>query len=244
MTVPKWNDERTAQLNDLVGDESPVSKATVERAAAELNTSTRSVASKLRKLGVEVERAGDAPRAFSEEDAAELEDFVRSNSGALTYGEIAQQFGGGRYTAKQIQGKILSMQLTAEVAPTPKAETQKTYTEEEEARVLEMIRGGSFVEDIAAELGRTVPSIRGKALSLFRAGEIDTMPKQREVKGQAPDAFEALGDVSSLTVAEIASRLGKNERGVKTMLTRRGVACADYDGAARRAKAEQAKANA
>lgn len=240
MGIPKWTDERTSQLNELVGDESPVSKATVTQVAEEMGTTPRSVASKLRKLGFEVERAGEAPRAFSDEEAETLRSFVEDHRGELTYGQIAEQFGDGHFTAKQIQGKILSMELTDAVAPTPKPESQKTYSDEEEARVLEMIQGGSFVEDIAAELGRPVPSIRGKALSLFRAGQIESMPKQRDVKGEAPDALEALGDVSGLTVTEIAEKLGKTERGVKTMLTRRGITAADYDGAARREKAHAA----
>jgi predicted transcriptional regulator len=239
-TLPKWTDERTAQLNELVGGESPVTKATVSRIADEMGTSTRSVASKLRKLGHEVERAGEAPRAFSEDQAEDLREFVEDNRGQLTYGQIAEQFGEGAFTAKQIQGKILSMELTDAVAPTPKAESQKTYSDEEEARVVEMVRAGNPVEDIAAALYRSVPSIRGKALSLLRAGQIDSMPQQREVKGQAPDALEALGDISALTVAEVAERLGKTERGVKTMLTRRGITCSDYDGAARREKAQTA----
>jgi hypothetical protein len=242
--IPKWTDERTAQLNEGVGSESPVTKATVARLAEELETTPRSVASKLRKLGHEVERAGEAPRAFSEEQAADLEAFLEDNAGNLTYAQIAEQFGDGQFTAKQIQGKVLSMELTDRVAPTPKQESQKTYSDEEEARVLELIQGGSFVEDIAADLGRSVPSIRGKALSLFRAGQIDAMPKQRDVKGEAPDALEALGDVSGLSVADIAAQLGKTERGVKTMLTRRGITCSDYDGAARREKAQAAAATA
>lgn len=241
--LPKWTDERTTQLQTAVGNEQPVTKATVTRVAEELGTSTRSVASKLRKLGFEVERAGEAPRAFSDEEADQLRAFVEENSGNLTYSQVAEQFAGGRFSPKQIQGKILSMELTDAIAPTPKPETQKTYTDEEEARVIEMIRNGSFVEEISDALGRPVPSIRGKALSLLRAGQIDAMPKQREVKGDAADPLEALGDVSGMTVAEIASALGKTERGVKTMLTRRGITASDYDGAARREKA-QASANA
>lgn len=242
MTIPKWTDERTATLNASVGNETPVSRETVARLAQELETTPRSVASKLRKLGVEVETASAAPRAFSEEDAAELVDFVNNNAGEYTYGEIAEQFGDGRFTAKQIQGKILSLELTSSVKPTPKAEVQKSYSDDEEATVVAAIQRGDFVEDIAAALNRSVPSIRGKALSLLRAGQINAMPQQRDVKGAAPDAFEALGDVSGLTVDAIAEKLGKTARGVKTMLTRRGVSASDYDGAAKREKAQAATA--
>lgn len=239
-TVPRWTDERTTQLQNSVGGESPVSRETVARLASELETTPRSISAKLRKLGVEVESATAAPRSFSDEQADDLRSFVEDNAGDYTYAEIAANFGGGAFTAKQIQGKILSMELTGSVKPTPKAETVKTYSDDEETRIVSMINDGAFVEDIAASLGREVPSIRGKALSLLRAGTIAAMPQQRETKGAAPDAFAALGDVSGSTVAQIAEQLGKTERGVKTMLTRRGIKVSDYDGAAKQAKAAAA----
>lgn len=239
MTLPKWNDERTAQLEAGVNGESPVTKATVARLAEELETSPRSVSSKLRKLGHEVELASAAPKAFSEDEADELRDFVEGHDGEYTYAEIAANFGGGKFNARQIQGKILAMELTGSVKPTPRPETTKTYTDEEQAQVVEMVNDGKFVEEIADALGKTVASIRGKALSLLREELITEMPKQRDVKGQAPDSFEALGDVSALTVAEISEKTGKTERGVKTMLTRRGVTAKDYDGAAKAKKAAE-----
>lgn len=241
-TIPKWTDERTAQLTQLAGTESPVSKATVDSLATQLGTSPRSVASKLRKMGVEVELASSAPRSFSDEQAESLRDFVEENRGSLTYAQIAEQFEDGAFTAKSIQGKILSMELTDAVAPTPKPESTKTYNDADEATIVRMVGEGAFVEDIAAAVGRPVPSVRGKALSLLRSGAIAGVPKQRDVKGQAPDALEALGDVSALTVEAIAEQLGKTVRGVKTMLTRRGVTAADYDGAARQEKASAAAA--
>ena len=48
-----------------------------------------------------------------------------------------------------------------------------------------------------------------------------------------------LGDISGMTVEAIAEAIGKTARGVKTMLTRRGLSAADYDGAAKAAKAAQ-----
>jgi predicted transcriptional regulator len=236
MTLPKWNDERTAALEAGINGESPVTKATVARLAEELETSPRSVSSKLRKLGHEVELASAAPKAFSDEEEEALRDFVESNAGEYTYAEIAANFAGGKFCARAIQGKILSMELTDSVKATPRPETTKTYTDEEQATVVRMVQAGNFVEEIADQLGKSVASIRGKALSLLRDGSITEMPKQRDVKGQAPDSFEALGDVSQLTVAEIAEKMGKTERGVKTILTRRAVAAKDYDGAAKAAK--------
>lgn len=241
-TLPKWTDERTASLNTAVAGLSPVSREKVAELATTFETSTRAVAAKLRKLGVEVETASTAPKAFSDEQASDLVDFVNDHAGEYTYAEIAANFDDGHFTAKQIQGKILSLELTGSVKPTPKAEVVKSYTDEEEARIVAAIQNGDFVEDIATALNRTVPSIRGKALSLLRAGTIVAMPSQRDVKGAAPDAFEALGDVSKLTVEEIAAKLEKTPRGVKTMLTRRGVSASDYDGASKAEKAAKASA--
>lgn len=236
MTTPKWTEERTAQLVDSVGDESPVSRATVAELATELETSTRSISSKLRKLGFDVELASATPRAFSDEVTEALRNFVVSNSGNYTYAEIAENFPGD-YTAKAIQGKILSMELTSHVKEAPKVEHAKSYSADEEALVLRLINDGKFVEEIADAVGKSVQSVRGKALSLQRAGQIDAMPKQRDVKGPAADPLDSIGDVSGLSVAQIAEQIGKTERGVKTMLTRRGLKASDYDGAAKKEKA-------
>lgn len=240
-TTPKWTEERTAQLVNSIGDETPISRATVAQLAEELGTSTRSISSKLRKLGYEVELASAAPRAFSPEVTEELRHFVTQNTGEYTYAEIAEKFPGD-YTAKAIQGKILSMELTSHVKEAPKVEHAKSYTAEEEALVLDLIRSGKYVEEIAEAVGKSAQSVRGKALSLQRAGEIEAMPKQRDVKGPAADPLDAIADTSALTVAQIAERIGKTERGVKTMLTRRALKASDYDGAAKAAKAEKAAA--
>ena len=235
MALPKWTDERTQQLVDFVGNESPVSQAMVADAADELETSVRSVSSKLRKMGYDVELASaNASKSFSDEQEATLSNFVTDNSGVYTYAEIAENFEGGSFSAKSIQGKILSMQLTEHVKPAPKVETVKTYSEDEESQFISMVNDGAFIEDIAEGLGRSVNSIRGKALSLLRAGEINAIPKQEHTKGSSKAAPLADVEIDGMTVEEIAEQIGKTVRGVKTMLTRRGLQCADYNGAARK----------
>ena len=98
-----------------------------------------------------------------------------------------------------------------------------------------MVADGAFVEEIAAALNRPINSIRGKALSFLRTGEINAIPKQKESQAASKvDALTELGDISDMNVADIADEIGKTERGVKTMLTRRGLTAADYDGAARK----------
>ena len=239
MALPKWTDERTSSLENFVGSESPVSQATVASAAEELETSVRSVSSKLRKMGYDVELASSSnTKSFSDEQEATLSNFVTDNSGQYTYAEIASNFEGGAFSAKSIQGKILSMQLTEHVKPAPKVESIKTYSEDEEATFIGMVNDGAFIEEIAESLGKSVNSIRGKALSLLRAGEINAIPKQKETKGSGKADPLADLDIDDMTVESIADEIGKTVRGVKTMLTRRGLVCADYDGSARKERVQ------
>ena len=237
----KWSDAAVATLLSTVGGESPVSVATVEKAAEALGVTVRSVASKLRQLDHEVASMATvkAP-AFTAEQGQALASFVNSNAGQFTYKEIAEKFEGGAFTAKQVQGKLLALELTGSVKPAEKIEVARTYTEAEEAKFVKMAKSGSFIEEIAAALGKTVPSVRGKALSLSRNGQIDKIPAQKESHAKnVVDAVDALGaKIATMTVAEIAAAVDKTERGLKTLLTRRGITVADYDGAAKKAKAE------
>ena len=237
-TLPKWTDERTDSLTNFVGDETPVSQGTVAEAATELETTTRSISSKLRKMGYDVELASaTSTRSFTPEQEAILEAFVTENSGTYTYAEIADHYQGNAFTAKQIQGKILSMELTGHVKPAPIKESVKTYTDAEEVEFISMVQGGAFVEAIAETMGRSVNSIRGKALSLLRAGAIDAIPRQETTKASTTvDPLEAIDNLGDMTVEDIAETIGKTTRGVKTMLTRRGLSASDYDGAAKAAK--------
>tara|TARA_B110000503_G_C7149221_1_gene414372 strand:- start:1080 stop:1805 length:726 start_codon:yes stop_codon:yes gene_type:complete len=239
MALPKWTDERTNALSTYVGDESPVSQETVAAAAEELDTTSRSIASKLRKMGHEVELAAARNQSkFSSDQEATLRTFIESNSGEYTYVQIAEYFENNSFTPKSIQGKILSMELTQHVKAAPKAESTKTYSDVEEATFLNMVHSGAFVEQIAEALNRSVNSIRGKALSFLRSGEIDSIPRQENTKGSSKvDPLVELGDIAALTVEQIAESIGKTARGVKTMLTRRGLVASDYDGASKKEKA-------
>lgn len=237
----KWSDAAVASLLDIVGNESPVSVAKVEAAAQALEFTTRSVAAKLRQLDREVASlAKEKTSAFTEAEGQALAAYVNSNSGSFTYKEIAEQFAEGKFSAKQIQGKLLALELTGAVKPADKVEAARTYTADEETNFVAMANKGAFIEDIAAALGKTIASVRGKALSLTRSGQIASIPAQKESYAKdTTDPVEALGDdIAGMTVAEIAAKTEKTERGIRTMLTRRGIKVADYDGAAKRQKAE------
>jgi hypothetical protein len=237
----KWSDDNVATLLAVVGTESPVAVALVEQAAEKLGVTVRSVASKLRQLDRDVaSMAKEKVPAFTAEQSDALTKFVNDNAGAYTYKEIAEQFNDGQFSAKQVQGKLLALELTSKVKPAEKVEAARTYSEAEEASFIKMVNAGSFIEDIAEALGKSIPSIRGKALSLTRSGQITGIPAQREShKANNVDPVDALGDkLATMTVEEIATAVDKTPRGVKTLLTRRGIKVANYDGAAKKVKAE------
>lgn len=240
----KWDEAKVATLTGIVGSEVPVSAATVEKAAEVLGVTARSVAAKLRQMDIEVaSMAKEKPATFSPEEGDALAKFVNDNAGEYTYKEIAEQFP-GNFTAKQIQGKLLALELTPKVKPTEKVEAARMYTPDEEETFVKMANSGAFIEDIAAALGKEVASVRGKALSLSRSGEISKIPAQKQShKKDVVDPVDALGEaIAKMTVAEIAAAVDKTSRGVRTLLTRRGIKVADYDGAAKQEKAAAKKA--
>jgi hypothetical protein len=245
-TVGKWTEEATEQLLSQVSQESPISAATVEATADAMGRTVRSVASKLRKLGLEVASlAKSATPKFSAEQTAQLKEFVSANSGAYTYKTLAEAFLNGTFSAKEIQGKVLALDLTSHIKPSEKIEVASKYTEAEEAQFIALANGGAFIEDIAQALGKEVASVRGKALSLSTKKLIAKIPAQRtSTAKEALDPVAELGDrLATLTVSEIAAAVDKTPRGIKTLLTRRGLDCADYKGSVKKEKAD-AKATA
>lgn len=236
MSKLTWNEQTEAQLLALVDGQAPVSQERVAEVAAEMGTTARSIGAKLRKMGVEVQKATPRASIWSADEEAHLRSFVEDNSGLMTYAEIAAAFNGGQYTSKQIQGKLLNMELFSHVKPTVKQAAARLYSEAEEARFVELVNGGASIEALVAEFNRPVASIRGKALSLTRSGHIAKMPHQE--KSTAKEAVDALAglDIANMTVEEIAAKTGKTVRGIKSTLSRRGLDAADYKGAARREK--------
>jgi len=243
----KWSEATVEQLMSIVGNESPVSVIAVEKAAEVLGFTVRSVAAKLRQLDLEVaSMAKERTSAFSEAEGQALAEFINANSGAYTYKEISELFAGGKFNHKQIQGKVLALELTGSIKAAEKVEVARSYSEAEEAKFVQLVQSGAFIEDIATALAKSIPSVRGKALSLLRAGHISNIPAQKESHAKdTGDAVDALGaGIANMTVADIAKAVDKTERGVRTLLTRRGIKVADYDGAQKKAKAEGKKAAA
>lgn len=245
--IPKWTPEREEELKNIVGREKPVSANTVRTAASKLETTTNSIAAKLRRMHFEVASLVEkVEKKYTDEQEKELVSFLDRNDGKYTYAEIAEKVLGGKYTAKEIQGKILSMDLYGKVKKTPKVEAEKKYSDEEEAKILSLIKEGKLLEDIAEVMDRNMRSVRGKILSMLSKYEGLKVPKQRNYKTteNKEDTLSTLENIDTMTVAEIAEVVEKTERSVKAMLTHRGISCKNYDGKGKAEKIAKKKAEA
>ena len=220
MSKFEYTEDMVTRMHDVAG--SGVTEEIIESLMDEFDFPRRSVTAKLRKLGYDVPKKPGAAPVFSADETSELSSFLESNSGNLTAEEISQQFAGGKFTARQINGKALSLEMTGHVKPAEKKVTPRTYSEEEESKISDMVEGGSYLEEIADAMGRSVNSIRGKLLSM------GLKAPQRDKKDSKADPYAGIEDMLDQTVEEIAEAFDKTVRGVKTVLTRRGLACADY----------------
>jgi hypothetical protein len=186
----------------------------------------RSLTAKLRKLGYDVPTKPKAAPAFDEAETTDLTAFLESNSGVHTAEEIATHFSSAwnrEVTSRQVNGKALSLEMTGHIKPAEKKVAPRTYSEAEEQQISDMANSGAFLEDIAAALGKPVNSIRGKLLSM------QIKAPQRDKKAAKSDSYDGIDDLAlSMTVADLAAHYGKSERGVKTVLTRRGISSTDY----------------
>jgi hypothetical protein len=220
MSKFEYTEEMVARMNDVAG--SGVTEDIIESLVEEFEFPRRSVTAKLRKLGYDVPKKPGAAPVFSADETEALAKFLEDNSGSHTADEIAATFADAKFTSRQINGKALSLEMTSHIKPAEKKVTPKTYTADQETEIASMVEGGSFLEDIADAIGKPVNSVRGKLLSMGLKAE------QREKKAVKSDPYEGIDDMLDQSVEELAENFGKTVRGVKTVLTRRGLACSDY----------------
>lgn len=220
MSKFEYTDEMVARMQKLCA--AGVTEEIVEAICSEFEFPRRSVTAKLRKLGFDVPKKPGAAPVFTPEETEALKKFLVTNSGKYTAEEVASNFADGQFNARQINGKALSLEMTQHIKPAEKKVVPKSYTEAEEALVRKMVNAGAFLEDIAAKLNKPLNSVRGKLLSM------ELKAPQRDKKAVKTDPYDGIEEMTGKTVAEIAAHFGKTERGVRTVLTRRGIACADY----------------
>lgn len=223
MSKFEYTEDMVARMQEVAKNE--LTEEAIEALMAEFDFPRRSVTAKLRKLGFEVPKKPGAAPIFSADETEALAEYLEANSGESTAEEIAAHFSdawGREVTARQINGKALSMEKTGDIKPAEKKVAPRTYSETEEATIAKLVGEGKFLEDVADAVGRPVNSIRGKLLSM------GLKAPQRDKKATKSDPYEGIEDMLDKSVEEIATAFDKTVRGVKTVLTRRGLSCADY----------------
>jgi len=223
MSKFEYTDEMVARMSEVA--ETGLDEAKIEALVAEFEFPRRSVTAKLRKLNFDVPKKPGAAPVFSATETDALSGYLSANEGNFTAEEIAEHFAadwGREVTARQINGKALSMEMTGSIKAAEKKVTPRTYTEAEEATIANMVEAGKFLEEIAESVGKPVNSVRGKLLSM------QLKAPQRDKKAAKSDAYEGIEEMLENTVEELAAHFDKTPRGVKTVLTRRGLACKDH----------------
>jgi hypothetical protein len=220
----EYTDEMVARMEQVC--KNGIDEDIIMSLCEEFDFPRRSVTAKLRKLGYDVPTKPKAAPAFDENETNALVAFLEANSGVHTAEEIAAHFSdawGREVTSRQVNGKALSLEMTGHIRPAEKKVAPRSYSEAEESQIASMASSGAFIEDIAEALGKTVNSIRGKLLSM------QLKAPQRDKKAAKNDSYEGIEELATqMTVAQLAEHFGKSERGVKTVLTRRGISASDY----------------
>ncbi len=216
-----YTDDMETRMKDVFAN--GIDEGKIQSLVEEFDFPRRSVTAKARKLGFTVPKKQGEPPKFDEQETADLVELLETKKGSLTAEEIASQFVGGKFNARQITGKALSLEMTGHIKPAEKKVTPKTYTDAEEDVIRKMVANNAYLEDIADELGKALNSVRGKLLSM------ELKATQRDKKDTKKDAYEHIETLAAnKTVSELAEHFGKTERGVKTVLARRRVEAKDY----------------
>lgn len=217
-----YTDEMVARMHEKCPH--GVTEEDVVDLMAEFDVPRRSLTAKMRKEGFDVPKKIKVP-TFTVEETATLEEFMDAHAGQYTAKELAVNFMDGKFTERALTGKLLSMDKLGPnwVKPTEKQVVPKTFTEDQEATIREMVEDSKFIEEIAEAVGKSVQSVRGKLLSM------GLKAPQRDKKASKKDAYEGIEELAeTMTVAELMAHYDKTERGVKTVLARRKLTCKDY----------------
>jgi RNA polymerase sigma factor (sigma-70 family) len=109
---------------------------------------------------------------FSNQDRKDLKSLLVNSFKKYTALEIAARFKGGKFSHQQIVSfcskKGLSLYL--------KKRSRNSYSRTEEFKIIKMINGGCYLENLIMELGRDRKSVSSKITHLMRAKVIEARP--------------------------------------------------------------------
>jgi len=210
--MSKYTDEMLEQIETAIDEAGSVTAEGISKLCEALDVTERSLTAKLRSMDYDVPTKERKP-SFTEAETAKFAELAGAGNTAEDIAEALDK------SVRQVRGKALAMQLTLEPSPRKEAAPKK-FSDEEEAIVAKMAEAGDFIEDIAEKVGKTVPQVRGKLLSMKMSA------KQREKKASARQVLyteEVIADIikrvtAGETAEAIASAHGLNLRGVQSRI--------------------------
>ena len=230
--MAKYNEEMVEVLADF-GDsyEEEIPYEDCEKFTVDFNEkfdvdySVRSITSKLRHMEYNVAKknASTAPsKKYTEEEEAKIRE-IASKEGVWLE-DIAEALG---REVKSIGGKLISMGIYGIKKRDKKVnDTPKLFTEEDEAKILEMVKAGeTFIEDIAEALEKDIKQVRGKLAGMRIKGVKTRNKKAPKAKVYTDEVIAEIKEelAAGKTLEEIVEARGLNLTGAIATLTRLGV---------------------
>lgn len=200
--------------------ESPIDFKLVIYKAQELNTSSTELCKALHYLGFTIQNyITSKNKAWNINDENELLDFIRENEGKLTFADLARMVCGGKYSARQVTGKVAALGLSSLVVST----TYKRFSDEETESLINLLHLGCEYPQIIQELGKSTHSIGRKISYLKKEGLIT----QRDIDFPVGLAY----DTEHLLLAEVARLHSISITLAKFLMRRYKLNCIDFKGA-------------
>jgi DNA-binding CsgD family transcriptional regulator len=109
---------------------------------------------------------------FSDQDRSDLTDLVTNSFKKYTALEISARFKGGKFSQQQIASFCSKKNLALYLKKT----SRNSYSRAEELKMIKMINGGCYLENLIMEFGRDRRSISSKINHLMRAKVIEARP--------------------------------------------------------------------
>lgn len=210
--MSNYTEDMVEAIETAVEAAGAVTTEVISELCEELGVTERSLTAKMRSMNYDVPRKTRVP-SFTEEETARFAELAEAGNNAEAIAEALNK------SVRQVRGKALSMDIT--LTPSPKKEAPaKKFTDEEAELVATMAENGDYIEDIAEAVGKTVPQVRGKLLSM------KLKAKQRDKKSAARQVIytdEVVADIvkrveAGETAAEISEATGLKLRGVQSRI--------------------------
>lgn len=196
--MSKFTEEMVQAINEKLSGRKKVTYVEATEIADSLEIEIKSLAPKLRSMGIEVGKKAGNAKKFTEQEERRLQAMVAKGAFIEDIAEALQK------TVPQIRGKLLHMQLSA---PTKNKKPQKTpiYTEEFVGKIKTDLDAGMDIEAVAKKYS---VNPRGLKSQLSKLGIIEkTTTAKFWTEEKVQEAIELFNSTTE-TVDKLAEKMG------------------------------------